>query len=456
MAKQKSIYRCQQCAATHSKWMGQCADCGAWNSLTEEKQAPVAMRPSLSGGSGYAGVNSQQIVTLGSVSDAETVIFPSGINEFDRVLGQGVVKGSVVLIGGDPGIGKSTLLLQTLANLTKSKKTLYISGEESPQQVRLRGSRLGKTLDDFAFLSETEIEKILGELHAFAPDVVVVDSIQTIYTSSLTAAPGSVSQIRESAAAMVRYAKQSGCTVFVVGHVTKEGAIAGPRVLEHMVDTVLYFEGEAGSRFRLLRVVKNRFGAVNELGVFAMTETGLKEVSNPSAIFLTGREENVAGSTIFVTWEGSRAILVEIQALVGDSVSTPRRVTLGLEQNRLTMLLAVLARHGGLFMNDQDVYANVVGGVKISETASDLAMLLACVSSFKNQPININTVIFGEIGLAGEVRPVPNGEDRVHAAQKHGFTRAIVPKANHPKKNMKGIEVIAVSNLAEALAAVFS
>lgn len=454
MAKPTTQYRCRECGAIARKWAGQCMDCKSWNSLDEE-EIVNAKESKPSRGGGYAGVANRDIVTLDKVETQEKITYSTGLSEFDRALGsangKGVVKGSVVLIGGDPGIGKSTLLLQTIASLSATMKTLYISGEESAEQVSLRGQRLNQDLSKFSFLSETEVETILATLQQFQPEVLVIDSIQTIFTSSLSSAPGSVSQIRESAAALVRYAKQTGCTVFVVGHVTKEGAIAGPRVLEHMVDTVLYFEGETASKFRLLRVVKNRFGAVNELGIFAMTEKGLKGVSNPSAIFLSGHEESVSGSVILVSWEGSRAILVELQALVDDSHGHPKRVTIGLEQSRLTMLLAVLSRHCGVMMGDQDVYANVVGGVKITETASDLALLFACLSSFRNRVIDRKTIVFGEVGLAGEIRPVPNGEDRIIAAAKQGFNRAIVPYANKPRKAIKGMEVIAVKRVEEAL-----
>ncbi len=454
MAKPTTQYRCRECGAIAKKWAGQCIDCKAWNTLDEEAIVNAKENKPSRGG-GYAGVANRDIVTLDKVETQEKITYSTGLSEFDRALGsasgKGVVKGSVVLIGGDPGIGKSTLLLQTIANLSATMKTLYISGEESAEQVSLRGQRLNQDLSKFSFLSETEVETILATLQQFKPEALVIDSIQTVFTSSLSSAPGSVSQIRESAAALVRYAKQTGCTVFVVGHVTKEGAIAGPRVLEHMVDAVLYFEGETASKFRLLRVVKNRFGAVNELGIFAMTERGLKGISNPSAIFLSGHEEAVSGSVILVSWEGSRAILVELQALVDDAHGHPKRVTIGLEQSRLTMLLAVLSRHCGVVMGDQDVYANVVGGVKVTETASDLALLFACVSSFRNRIIDRKTIVFGEVGLAGEIRPVPNGEDRIIAAAKQGFTRAIVPHANKPRKAIKGMEVIAVKRVDEAL-----
>jgi DNA repair protein RadA/Sms len=379
----------------------------------------------------------------------------TGVGELDRVLGGGLVPGSVVLLGGDPGIGKSTLLLQTLAELSRTRTCLYVSGEESPQQVGLRARRLGVRGEKVRLLPETCVERILASADQERPQVMVVDSIQTLFTELLQSAPGSVAQVREAAAQLVRFAKQRGTSVFLVGHVTKEGALAGPRVLEHMVDTVLYFEGEPGSPYRLVRAIKNRFGAVNELGVFAMTERGLREVKNPSAIFLSRHGEPVPGSLIMVTREGTRPLLVEVQALVDESpLSNPRRITLGLEQNRLSMLLAVLHRHGGVAMFDQDVYVNVVGGVRITETAADLPVVLAVLSSFRNRALPPDLVVFGEVGLAGEIRPVPNGQERIREAAKHGFTRAVVPKANAPKKGVQGLEVLAVERLAEALDAV--
>ncbi|MCB1718723.1 MAG: DNA repair protein RadA, partial [Candidatus Competibacteraceae bacterium] len=376
------------------------------------------------------------------------------IVELDRVLGGGLVSGSVVLIGGDPGIGKSTILLQTQAVLAETRQTLYVSGEESPQQVSLRAQRLGLARERLRLMPETCVELILATAAQEKPQVMVIDSVQTIFTERLQSAPGSVSQVRESAAQLVRFAKQSGTALFLVGHVTKEGMIAGPRVLEHMVDTVLYFEGDSGSRFRVMRAVKNRFGAVNELGVFAMTEGGLKGVNNPSAIFLSRHDEPVPGSVIMVTREGTRPLLVEIQALVDTCHGgNPRRITLGLEQNRLAMLLAVMHRHGGIAMYDQDVYVNAVGGVRISETASDLAVLLAALSSFRDRPLATDLIVFGEVGLAGEVRPVPNGEERLKEAAKHGFKRAIVPQANAPRRGaIKGLEITPVTRLNEVLA----
>jgi DNA repair protein RadA/Sms len=401
---------------------------------------------------GYAGTASASVITLSSLQPEGLARNSVGLGELDRALGGGLVPGSVVLIGGDPGIGKSTLLLQALSALSGSMTSLYVTGEESPQQVALRASRLGIEGSSLRLLSETSVEQILTIATRERPQVMVLDSIQTLYTETLQSAPGSVAQVRESAAQLVRFAKQSGTAMFLVGHVTKEGALAGPRVLEHMVDTVLYFEGDPGDRYRILRAIKNRFGAVNELGVFAMTESGLKEVHNPSAIFLSRHEQAVPGSVVMVTWEGTRPLLVEVQALVDDSqLGNPRRVTLGLEQNRLSMLLAVLHRHGGLALGDQDVFVNVVGGVRVSETAADLAVLLAVMSSFRNKPLPEHLIVFGEVGLSGELRPVPNGQDRLHEAAKHGFRLAIIPTANRPKKAIRELEVMAVSNLAQLL-----
>jgi len=380
----------------------------------------------------------------------------TGMGEFDRVLGGGLVSGSVVLIGGDPGVGKSTLLLQTLVHLSQSATALYVTGEESLPQVRLRAQRLGLEAGELNVLAETSVDDIIAQAQILKPDVLVIDSVQTVYSSALQSAPGSVSQVRESAAQLVRYAKQTGTALFLVGHVTKEGTLAGPRVLEHMVDTVLYFEGDTGTQFRVVRAVKNRFGAANEIGVFAMADIGLREVTNPSAIFLSRHDEDTPGSAIMVTREGSRPLLVEVQALVDEShLGNPRRVTLGLEQNRLSMLLAVLHRHGGIAMFDQDVYANVVGGVRITETGADLAVILSVLSSFRSRALPSGLVVFGEVGLAGEVRPVPGGLDRLRQAAKHGFKKAIIPKGNAPKESIDGIEVQAVSRLSQVLDAVF-
>ncbi|MEJ2453759.1 MAG: DNA repair protein RadA [Candidatus Thiodiazotropha sp.] len=447
----KSIYVCTACGATSPKWAGQCTECLAWN-VMEESLAPTSGGQAGGRFSGYAGEQSAAVLSLAEVETEQEIRSGSHSPELDRVLGGGLVDGSVVLIGGDPGIGKSTLLIQTLARLSGELATLYVSGEESPRQISLRAQRLGLSAERLRLLPETCVERIIVNAEREQPRVMVVDSIQTMYTEQLQSAPGSVSQVREATAQLVHFAKRSGTAVFLVGHVTKEGNLAGPRVLEHMVDTVLYFEGEAGSQFRLIRTIKNRFGAVNELGVFAMTDKGLKEVSNPSAIFLSRQAESVPGSVILVTREGTRPLLVEVQALVDDSpLANPRRVTLGLEQNRLSMLLAVLHRHGGIGMFDQDVYVNVVGGVRITETAADLAVLMAALSSFRDRPLERGLVVFGEVGLTGEIRPVPNGQERLKEAAKHGFKRAIVPKANRPKKPIEGLEVIAVDNLAELL-----
>jgi len=449
----KSVYVCSNCGASFPKWAGQCSECKAWNVLEESLVVSSAGRSARF--NGYAGGVASQVFSLDAVQADQETRCASGSAELDRVLGGGLVAGSVVLIGGDPGIGKSTLLIQTLARLSGTTPTLYVSGEESPRQIALRAQRLGLPVEHLRLLPETSVERILATAEQERPRVMVVDSIQTLYTELLQSAPGSVSQVREASAQLVHFAKRSGTAVFLVGHVTKEGNLAGPRVLEHMVDTVLYFEGEAGSQFRLIRTIKNRFGAVNELGVFAMTEKGLKEVSNPSAIFLSRQAEAVPGSVILVTREGTRPLLVEAQALVDESaLANPRRVTLGLEQNRLAMLLAVLHRHGGIGMFDQDVYVNVVGGVRITETAADLAVLLAVLSSYRNQPLHQGLVVFGEVGLTGEIRPVPNGQERLREALKHGFKRAIVPRSNAPKQPLEGLEVVAVQRLSEVLDAI--
>jgi len=451
MAKGKTIYTCTECGAQAPKWAGQCGECGAWNSLVETLAAPAAERKGRH--AGYAGTaGTVAVQCLKEVAAEETARLATGSSEFDRVLGGGLVAGSVVLLGGDPGIGKSTLLLQTLATLGAAQRTLYVTGEESPQQVSLRAQRLGLDAGHVRLLTETRVEDILATAQQEKPQVLVVDSVQTVYTELLQSAPGSVAQVRESAAQLVRYAKQSGTALFLVGHVTKEGQLAGPRVLEHMVDTVLYFEGDSGSRYRVVRAFKNRYGAVNELGVFAMTDKGLKEVTNPSAIFLSRHDEEVPGSVIMVTIEGSRPLLVEVQALVDEShLSNPRRVTVGLEHNRLAMLLAVLHRHGGIATYDQDVFVNVVGGMRVTETGADLATLLAVLSSLRSRPLPQGLVVFGEVGLAGEIRPVPNGQDRLREAAKHGFTRALVPHANKPKQKVDGLEIIGVRRLDEAL-----
>ncbi|MEO8743492.1 MAG: DNA repair protein RadA [Lysobacteraceae bacterium] len=456
MAKAKTAYVCSECGADFNKWQGQCGECDAWNTLSEIVIEPASSAAKVQSRGSYAGAgDAPKIVALREVGDIEEVRTLTAIGEFDRVLGGGLVEGSVVLVGGDPGIGKSTLLLQALASLGSRLPGLYVTGEESLAQVAARGRRLGLSLNGLDALAETCVERILAQAQIAKPKLIVADSIQTLWSEQLTAAPGSVSQVRETAARLVRYAKETGTSVFLVGHVTKEGGIAGPRVLEHMVDAVLYFEGDSGSRFRVLRAFKNRFGAVNELGVFAMGEKGLREVPNPSAIFLSGSATPQSGSAVMVTREGTRPLLVEVQALVDHSpLSNPRRVTLGLEQNRLAMLLAVLHRHGGIGVFDQDVFVNVVGGIRVQETAADLPVLLAVLSSLRDKPLAEKTVVFGEVGLSGEIRPVPNGEERLKEAATHGFKRAIVPKANAPKRGKVGeMEVIGVERLAEALEA---
>jgi DNA repair protein RadA/Sms len=445
MAKQKSIYTCTECGGQATKWQGQCPHCGVWNTLVETVADTAKAR--------YSALSvTSQVQSLADVEVGEEPRYPTSIGEFDRVMGGGLVRGAVALIGGDPGIGKSTLLLQALCHMSSVHKVLYVSGEESAQQIALRAKRLSLDARAVQLLAEIQLEKILATLTAHSPEVAVIDSIQTIYSEALQSAPGSVAQVRECAAQLTRFAKQSGTTIILVGHVTKEGALAGPRVLEHIVDTVLYFEGDTNSSFRLIRAFKNRFGPVNELGVFAMTEKGLKGVSNPSALFLSHHEHQVPGSCIMVTQEGTRPLLVEIQALVDASQSpNPRRLSVGLEQNRLAMLLAVLHRHAGVSCFDQDVFVNAVGGVKITEPAADLAALLAIVSSLRNRPLPEKLVVFGEIGLAGEIRPVLRGQERLKEAAKLGFTRAIIPAANKPKQ-ATDLEVIAVDRLEQAIA----
>jgi DNA repair protein RadA/Sms len=451
MVKSKIIYSCSKCGSQFPKWSGQCDECGAWNSIAEEALA-AASHPRQVQLSKFTG-KAAQVKTLAEVKLEKTPRFLTGSTELDRVLGGGLVIGSVVLIGGDPGIGKSTLLLQSMTNMSQGN-ALYVSGEESLQQITLRAKRLGLPEDSLKLLADTNVERIIAVSQKEKPKIIVIDSIQTMFTESLQSAPGAVGQVRESAAQLVQYAKHTGTALFIVGHVTKEGTIAGPRVLEHMVDTVLYFEGDRSSRFRVIRAVKNRFGAVNELGIFAMTDKGLREVNNPSAIFLSRYEKPVSGSAVMVAWEGSRPLLVEVQALVDEShLANPRRVTVGLEYNRLSMLLAILHRHASVPTYNQDVFVNVVGGIRVLETAADLPIVLSIISSLKNRPFPADLIVFGEVGLAGEIRPVQNGQERLYEAVKHGFKRAIVPKANAPKKGqIKGLEIIPVQSLSEALA----
>jgi DNA repair protein RadA/Sms len=454
VVKAKTLYSCTECGAQVPKWQGQCPACNAWNSLVETvAAAPGAHRY-------QALAASAPVQTLAQIEAADVPRFSTGVSEFDRVLGGGLVPGGVVLIGGDPGIGKSTLLLQSLAEIARSRRALYVSGEESAAQIALRAQRLG-LLDaapagtpaaDLRLFAEIQLEKIQAAIETERPEVAVIDSIQTVYSDALSSAPGSVAQVRECAAQLTRLAKQTGVAIIMVGHVTKEGSLAGPRVLEHIVDTVLYFEGDTHSAFRLVRAFKNRFGAVNELGVFAMTEKGLRGVSNPSALFLSQHEQTVPGSCVLVTQEGTRPLLVEIQALVDTAhVPNPRRLAVGLEQNRLALLLAVLHRHAGIACFDQDVFLNAVGGVKITEPAADLAILLAIHSSMRNKPLPKGLVTFGEVGLAGEIRPCPRGQDRLKEAAKLGFSMALIPKANAPKQAIDGLQVIAVDRIEEAI-----
>ncbi len=450
MAKARTSFVCTECGATASRWAGQCPDCKAWNTLVETVVEPQGVNR-MSQTAHKALAQTAPVLSLKDIDALDVPRFGTGIEEFDRVLGGGLVAGGVVLIGGDPGIGKSTLLLQALANLAATRSTLYVSGEESGAQIALRARRLSVDSAELKLQAEIQLEKILGTLADLKPEVAVIDSIQTLYSDALTSAPGSVAQVRECAAQLTRVAKQTGVTIILVGHVTKEGALAGPRVLEHIVDTVLYFEGDTQSSFRLVRAIKNRFGAVNELGVFAMTEKGLKGVSNPSALFLSQHDSQVPGSCVMVTQEGTRPLLVEIQALVDAShLPNARRLSVGLEQNRLAMLLAVLHRHAGIAAFDQDVFINAVGGVKITEPAADLAVLLAINSSMRNKPLPRGLVVFGEVGLAGEIRPAPRGQERLREAAKLGFSIAVIPKGNAPKQKIEGMTIVAVERIDQA------
>ncbi len=445
MAKDKTIFTCTDCGGTTPRWLGKCPACGAWNTLIESTVDAGGNAKNRYTSQFQALAKTSELTKLGDIEATDVDRSPTGIEELDRALGGGVVEGSVVLIGGDPGIGKSTLLLQALDALQrKGMNTLYVTGEESGAQVALRSRRLGLDHSQVQVLAEIQLEKILATLQTERPHIAVIDSIQTVYSDQLTSAPGSVAQVRECAAHLTRAAKATGTAIVLVGHVTKEGALAGPRVLEHMVDTVLYFEGDTHSSFRLIRAIKNRFGAVNEIGVFAMTEKGLKGVSNPSAIFLSQHSEPVAGSCVMVTLEGTRPLLVEIQALVDSGGPSPRRLSVGLERDRLAMLLAVLHRHAGVACMDQDVFVNAVGGVRISEPAADLAVMLAITSSLRGKPLPKGFIAFGEVGLAGEVRPAPRGQERLKEAAKLGFTVAVVPKANAPKKNDKNFEGLTI------------
>ena len=457
MVKQKTTYVCNDCGAEHGQWQGQCAACKSWNTLSKINLG-VSSSPAASADfrrDGYAGVRSN-VQNLSDIDLESLPRYSTSIGELDRVLGGGLVPGSVILVGGSPGAGKSTVLLQIMCRLSANNKpALYVTGEESLQQVGMRAKRLNLPEKNLKMLAETNVEKICQAAQEHAPELLVVDSIQVMHSLDVSSAPGSVSQVRESAAYLIQYAKQTNTVLFLVGHVTKEGNLAGPKVLEHMIDCFIMLEGGSDSKYRILRGQKNRFGAVNEIGVFAMTERGLLEVKNPSAIFLARAEEDAPGSLVMVLWEGTRPLLVEIQALVDSTpLGNPRRVAVGLEQNRLAMLLAVLHRHGGLYMADQDVFVNVVGGVKVSETSADLALVLAIVSSFKDFTLPKDLVVFGEVGLAGEIRPVPGGQERLSEAVKHGFKKAIVPKGNLPKTRIDGLELIGVTKREQALDAI--
>lgn len=455
MAKAQKAYVCTECGGEHSKWQGQCNDCNAWNTLKEivlhsaSKSAPQAVFQ------GYAGATAPAIQALKDIDLQELPRISTEVLELDRVLGGGLVHGSAILIGGQPGAGKSTLLLQILCQLAERFPALYVTGEESLQQVAMRARRLNLPINNLQMLAETDVHSICRIANEYKPKIMVVDSIQVMYSDDVPSAPGGVTQVRESAAFLTRFAKQTNTVLFLVGHVTKDGSLAGPKVLEHMIDTSIMLEGSSDSRYRTLRGHKNRFGAVNEIGVFAMTESGLKEVKNPSAIFLSRAAEPSPGSIVMVLWEGTRPLLVEIQALVdSNSFGNPRRVAVGVDQNRLSMLLAILHRHGGIQAGDQDVFINVVGGVKVIETSADLAVLLAVVSSLRNRILPQDLVVFGEVGLSGEVRPVQSGQERLQEAAKHGFRRAIVPKANMPREPIAGMEVIGVDKLQQALDAI--
>lgn len=449
MAKTKSAYVCNDCGADFVRWQGQCTECGAWNSISEVRLPSLTKQQRFDG---YAGATAAKVIRLDQVDLQDVPRFSSGFAEFDRVLGGGIVPGSAILIGGSPGAGKSTLLLQIMCGLATSDKALYVTVEESLQQVALRAHRLGLPTQNLMMLAETNVETICQLAQQEKPRIMVIDSIQVMQMADIQSAPGSVSQVRESAAYLTRFAKQQNVAVIMVGHVTKDGSLAGPKVLEHCIDCSILLDGDTDNRYRTLRGNKNRFGAVNELGVFAMTGQGMREVKNPSAIFLSRGKEDTPGSIVMVLWEGTRPLLVEIQGLVDYSpLNNPRRVTLGMEQNRISMLLAVLHRHAGIQMADQDVFVNVVGGVKVNETSADLATLLALVSSFKNKALPNELVVFGEVGLSGEIRPVPSGQERLKEAAKHGFKRAIVPVANAPKETIAGMTVVAVSKLSEAL-----
>jgi len=452
MAKEKKAFVCTDCGADYPRWQGQCTACGEWNTIKEIRLSASPQVARNERYTGYSGSIDTKVQTLNTIDLQEVPRFSSGFKELDRVLGGGVVPGGAILIGGNPGAGKSTLLLQMMCGLAQNLPALYVTGEESLQQVAMRAERLGLPKDKLRMLSETSVEQICVIANKEKPKVMVIDSIQVMHVGDVSSAPGSVAQVRESASALTRYAKEKNVSIFMVGHLTKDGSLAGPKVLEHCIDCSILLDGDSNNRFRTLRSHKNRFGAVNELGVFAMTDRGMREVNNPSAIFLSRGKEPTSGSSIMVIWEGTRPLLIEIQALVDYSqLANPRRVAVGLEQNRLSILLAVLHKHGGLVMSDQDVFVNVVGGVKVTETSADLALILALISSFKDYVLPQDLVVFGEVGLAGEIRPVPSGQERIREASKHGFKRAIVPLANKPKQEIEGMTIYGVTKVSEAI-----
>ena len=451
MAKNKTAYVCSDCGGEHSKWQGQCDHCGAWNTLSEIILHATPSKRSARF-DGYSGSSSKTLQTLDKIDLVSVPRLSTGVGELDRVLGGGLVPGSAIVVGGNPGAGKSTLLLQVMCKLAERLPAVYVTGEESLQQVALRAQRLGLAADKLQLLAETNVETICATVQSVAPKVMVIDSIQVMNVADLQSAPGAVAQVRESAAYLTRYAKQTNTVLFLIGHVTKDGSLAGPKVLEHLIDCSLMLEGSNDNRFRILRSTKNRFGAVNELGVFAMTDKGMREVQNPSAIFLSRGQTANPGSSVMVVWEGTRPLLVELQALVDDNAyGQPRRLAVGVDHHRLALLLAVLHKHGGIVVSDQDVFVNVVGGVKVVETSADLAILLAIVSSLRDMALPQDLIVFGEVGLSGEIRPVPSGQERIREAAKHGFRRAIVPKANMPKSKIEGMEVVGVTLLKEAL-----
>lgn len=448
MAKAKIKFICQACGSVINKWQGQCPECGEWNSLVEAREEEVKRASSSKGYSGQAA----EVQNLSNIVLEDVDRISSGISEVDRVLGGGIVPGEVILIGGDPGIGKSSLLAQIMTYLSRNYKALYVTGEESLQQVAIRSRRMGLYEDKLLLVSETDVDSISHLAQKEKPQVMVIDSIQTMQLPDIPSAAGGVSQVRESAAALTKYAKQNNCAIFLVGHVTKSGEVAGPRVLEHIVDCVIFIEGQNDGRYRIMRAMKNRFGAVNEIGIFAMTDKGMQEVKNPSALFLSRENQEITGSVVSTVWEGSRPLLIEIQALADENAfGNPRRVAIGVDNNRLVMLLAAMHRHAHVFTGDKDIFINVSGGVKVTETSADLALIVAVISSLRNIIISNELIIFGEVGLSGEVRPVSYGQERIFEAEKHGFKEAIIPFANKPKRFSGKMKIQTIKHVSEIL-----